>query len=282
MKMNPQLPSIRRLRLADKSQGGLNVTMSVNNCMNTANTNMKVTPETASRVHCSILALISLAAVMLAFTGCRSAPDAEPDSPSSQWLSDHPGSETYSTNDQATSAALSRLYYPGNENYSTNDLHEGDVVKISFQYSTNFDAVEKVALDGTLNLNMVGRVVAAGRTLTELQQDLTKDYQPFAKGDIITVDVVSSGAIVYVSGAVLRPGTLELDHPMTALEAVMASGGFDNTRAKLSNVTVLRIVNGSQEAYHINLNRILAGRDNTPFYLQPYDIIYVPAKIFNY
>jgi protein involved in polysaccharide export with SLBB domain len=96
------------------------------------------------------------------------------------------------------------------------------------------------------------------------------------------VDLISSGAIVYVSGAVLRPGPVELDHPLTVLEAVMAGGGFDNTRAKLSNVTVLRIVDGRQQVYHINLNRILAGRDDTPFYLQPYDIIYVPAKIFNY
>jgi polysaccharide export outer membrane protein len=249
--------------------------------MNPANSKMnsRLTRAVASQIHRSCLVFFALAAVLLALTGCRSS-TIDPSAP--PLLSDNPGSEKYSTNGQATSAALSKLYYPGIENYSTNDLHEGDVVRISFQYSTNFDAEQKVALDGTLNLNMVGRVMAAGKTMTQLQQDLTKDYQPFARGDIITVDLISSGAIVYVCGAVLRPGPLALDHPLTVLEAVMGSGGFDNTRAKLSNVTVLRIVDGSQEAYHINLNRILAGRDSTPFYLQPYDIIYVPAKVFNY
>lgn len=208
------------------------------------------------------LALLALAAVLLALTGCRSQPVIGPGF------------------DPASPQAAPE--YPGMENYSTNDLHEGDVVRISFQYSTNFDAVEKVALDGTLNLDMVGRVMAAGQTVMQLQQELTKDYQPYAKGDIVTVDLVTSGAIVYVCGAVLHPGPLEMDRPLTVLEAVMGSGGFDDTRAKLSNVTVLRIVNGYQQAYHINLNRILAGREETPFYLQPYDIIYVPAKIFNY
>ena len=62
----------------------------------------------------------------------------------------------------------------------------------------------------------------------------------------------------------------------------MASGGFDNSRAKLSDVTVLRLENGWQQAYHVNLKRVLEGYDQVPFYLKPFDIIYVPEKIFNY
>jgi polysaccharide biosynthesis/export protein len=259
-----EFPSVRLLKLADKTLDGLNITTTFVDYMNRTSFEMnpRVKREGEPRIQWSNLALLALATVLLALTGCRSQPVIGPgfDAPAPQAFSDDPGSE----------------------NYSTNDLHEGDVVKISFQYSTNFDAVEKVGLDGTLNLNMVGRVMAAGRTVMELQQELTRDYQPYAKGDIVTVDLISSGAIVYVCGAVLRPGPLEMDRPLTVLEAVMGSGGFDNTRAKLSNVTVLRIVNGGQQAYHINLNRILGGRDETPFYLQPYDIIYVPAKTFNY
>jgi polysaccharide export outer membrane protein len=257
-------PARPPLKLADESADRLNMTRMRNYCMNPAGLEMNpgVTPERGPRISWPSGVLLVLAVVLLALTGCRTQPVVSPgmDSPVPQTFSDDPGSE----------------------NYSTNSLHEGDTVRISFQYSTNFDAMEKVGLDGTLNLNMVGRVMAAGRTVMELQQELTKDYQPFAKGDIVTVELVSSGAIVYVSGAVLRPGPLEMDRPLTVLEAVMGSGGFDNTRAKLSNVTVLRIVNGVQQAYHIDLNRVLAGRDETPFYLKPYDIIYVPAKVFNY
>ncbi|MGA2247233.1 MAG: SLBB domain-containing protein [Verrucomicrobiota bacterium] len=167
--------------------------------------------------------------------------------------------------------------------YSTNVLHEGDVVDIAFQYSTNYDTLQRIALDGTLNLNPVGPVRAAGRTVVELQQELAKAYSSLAKGDVITVNrVTTSMAIIYVSGAVLKPGSVELDHPLTVIEAVMAAGGFDTTRAKLSSVSVLRLEHGQQHAYHVNLKRVLAGKEETPFYLKPFDIIYIPAKMFNY
>jgi polysaccharide export outer membrane protein len=170
----------------------------------------------------------------------------------------------------------------GNGIYSTNELHEGDVVNITFQYSTNFNTVQKIALDGRLNLDMVGPVKAAGKTLTELQQDLGQAYKVVAKDDVITVKLISSTASIYVNGAVLRPGTVEMDRPLTVIEAVMEAGGFDSTRAKLSDVKVLRVENGREQIYHINLKKVLEGKDQSPFYLQPFDIIYVPAKIFNY
>jgi polysaccharide export outer membrane protein len=171
----------------------------------------------------------------------------------------------------------------GTELYSTNLLHEGDVVDITFQYSTNFNALQRIALDGTLNLNSVGPVQAAGKTVIELQQSLTNAYKTLAKGDIITVNLVmSSLASVYVTGAVLKPGEVELRRPLTVIEAVMAAGGFDTTRARMTEVSVLRLENGQQLAYHVNLKRVLQGKEKTPFYVKPYDIIYVPPKIFNY
>jgi polysaccharide export outer membrane protein len=129
----------------------------------------------------------------------------------------------------------------------------------------------------------VGPVKAAGKTVVQLQQALAEAYKSLDKGDTITVNrVLTSLSVVYVSGAVLKPGEVELSRPLTVIEAVMAAGGFDGTRAKLTEVSVLRIENGQQHAYPINLKRVLQGKDRTPFYLQPFDIIYVPVKRFNY
>lgn len=167
--------------------------------------------------------------------------------------------------------------------YSTNTLHEGDIVDINFQYSTNYNALQRIALDGTLNLNSVGLIKAAGKTVFELQQDLATAYKSLAKDDVITVNLMmNSVSIVYVSGAVLKPGEVTLDRPLTAIEAIMAAGGFDNTRAKLSDVSILRLENGQEHAYHVNLKRVLDGKEKTPFFLRPFDIIYVPTKTFNY
>ena len=218
--------------------------------------------KTAPAFYCAMVLLMIVVAVA-ALTGCQS------------------GWDSPSFNVPPASPAPSATPEAGL--YSTNILHEGDVVDITFQYSTNYNALQRIALDGTLNLNSVGPVKAAGKTVFELQQDVAKAYKSLAKDDVITVNLMmNSVAIVYVSVAVLKPGEVNLDHPLTAIEAIMAAGGFDNTRAKLSDVSVLRLENGEEHAYHVNIKRVLEGKENTPFYLKPFDIIYVPAKIFNY
>jgi polysaccharide export outer membrane protein len=217
------------------------------------------TPATAGKMslaffcHCACWLMLALG--VLALAGCQTEQDAFPEAT------------------QPVGAGF----------YATNILHAGDVVNVTFQYATNYSTLQRIALDGTLNMNSVGPVTAAGRTVVELQTDLARAYQALAKDDVITVTLVlGSTAVVYVSGAVLKPGPVEMNHPLTVIEAVMASGGFDNSRAKLSDVTVLRVENGWQQAYHVNLKRVLEGNDQVPFYLKPFDIVYVPEKIFNY
>jgi polysaccharide export outer membrane protein len=166
--------------------------------------------------------------------------------------------------------------------YSTNALQAGDVVSIMFQYSTNFNAIEKITIDGSVNLADVGSVKAAGKTVTQLEADLSKLYKQQVKDDIITVKVVSSGNSVYISGAVIRPGKIAMERPLTALEAIMEAGGFDPNRAKLSQVVVVRLEDGKQKSYHLNLKHALGGEDEQPFFLKPFDIVHVPTKTFNY
>jgi polysaccharide export outer membrane protein len=166
--------------------------------------------------------------------------------------------------------------------YGTNAIQEGDLVAIVFQYSTNYNAIQKITLDGMLNLEGVGSVRAAGRTVPELQGELLKLYHPLVKDELITVKMVTAATTVYVAGAVARPGKIPLEHPMTVLEAVMEAGGFDPNRARLSAVTVLRIEGGKQKCYTINLKQTLRGEIETPFYLKPSDVVHVPTKTFNF
>jgi polysaccharide export outer membrane protein len=171
---------------------------------------------------------------------------------------------------------------PGTPNYATNMLHEGDMLNITFQYSTNFNALQKITLDGFVNLESVGQIRAAGRTPLELQAEIARAYKPQVKDDVVTVKLISAVDGVYVSGAVFRPGRIPLERPMTVMEAVMEAGGFDANRARLSEVTVLRIEHGKQRAYPVNLKNVLQGKEETPFYLRPFDIVHVPTRTFNF
>src|SRR5687767_205219 len=117
-------------------------------------------------------------------------------------------------------------------------LSEGDMLQITFANSTNLNTSQRIQLDGTITLQFVGSVKAAGKTPAELETELEKLYGSQIRGsEQITVAVVTSVSVVYVTGAVLRPGKVPLERPLTLLDAINEAGGLDPARAKLSNVT---------------------------------------------
>ena len=162
-------------------------------------------------------------------------------------------------------------------------LREGDVIHIAFATSTNLNTAQRIQMDGNVSLQFVNNVRAAGKTPHEFAQSLEKLYQAHLRGmEPITVSVISNAAAVYVTGAVLRPGRIPLERPLTVLDAVMEAGGVDNSRAKLSGVTVLRVENGQRVSRRVNLKHTLEGKDSSLFYLKPFDTVYVPEKAINF
>jgi polysaccharide export outer membrane protein len=157
-------------------------------------------------------------------------------------------------------------------------LHEGDSVRISFPGAPNLNTTSQIRRDGRITLQLVGEVLAAGLTPSQLEQELIKAYGPQLQTKEVTVAVESSAFPVYVTGAVLRPGKIMSDRPLTALEAVMEAGGFDYTKANLKEVTVIRRDNDHTEHHKINLKRVLHGEDSGQFNLKPSDIVYVPER----
>jgi protein involved in polysaccharide export with SLBB domain len=111
-----------------------------------------------------------------------------------------------------------------------------------------------------------------------LAKEISKQFAPQLVSKEVSVMVVSSSYPVYVSGAVVRPGKVLSDHPISVLEAIMEAGGFDHAKADLANVTVIREEGGQTKNIVVNLKLVLSGKQATPFYLKPADIVYVPAK----
>lgn len=157
-------------------------------------------------------------------------------------------------------------------------LQEGDVLKISFPGAPNLDSSQTIRRDGKITLAMIGEVSAIGRTPPELEQELLKLYSTQLVSKEVTVMVVSSSYAVFVSGAVLRPGKILADRPLTALEAIMEAGGFDTAKADLSAVKVVRQQDGRTKNFTVNLKQVLDGNSSEPFYLKRSDIVFVPEK----
>jgi polysaccharide biosynthesis/export protein len=159
------------------------------------------------------------------------------------------------------------------------NLREGDVVRITFPGTPNLDTQsQQVRRDGNIALPLIGEIKAAGMTPTELEKELVTRYSSQLVSKEVTVTVVSSSFVVYVSGSVLRPGKVSSDHPLSALEAIMEAGGFDYTKANLKAVTVIRNEGASTKKYTLNLKRVLKEGATDPFYLKPSDIVFVPER----
>lgn len=165
--------------------------------------------------------------------------------------------------------------------YSEVRLREGDLVKIAFPGAPNLDVTQQVRRDGKITLTLGGEIVALDKTPAELEKELLKTYESQLAVKQVVVTVASSTFPVYVTGAVMRPGKLLADRPMSVMDAIMESGGFDFARANLKEVTVVRKFESKTVTYKMNMKDVLDGKDNQPFFLKPSDVIYVPQK-FNW
>jgi polysaccharide biosynthesis/export protein len=194
-------------------------------------------------------AIVSFVALMAASTGCQTARQEVP---------------------------LSDMALPPTSVH----LSPGDVVQVSFPGAPNLNRTEKIRMDGKLLLPLVDEVMAAGKTPVELQRELVQLYGPQLQVKEVVVSVASSSASVLVTGAVARAGRIPMERPMTVLDAIMEAGGFDPRRANLRNVSVIRQHEGRYSTHTIDLRPAMKGRNVEPFYLQPFDIVYVGERMF--
>jgi len=96
-------------------------------------------------------------------------------------------------------------------------------------------------------------------------------------GDIVTVP---HSGIVYVLGAVIRPGGFVMANDrgqMTTLKILALAGGLGNTAKSDHAVIVRRDTQGQQHQVDVDLRKIMK-RESEDLQLQPSDILYVPTS----
>lgn len=155
-------------------------------------------------------------------------------------------------------------------------LAPGDVIAVKFLYWPELDQEQEIRPDGKISLQLVGHVDVAGMTVEALDQHLVELYADKIREPEITTIVRSFGnRKAYVAGEVSRPGYVDLTDQMTALEAVMAVGGFQKNSANLSEVVVIRHQDGQRYAKLVDFNRPVEDQ-GSDLLLAPRDIVFVP------
>ncbi|MCC6591542.1 MAG: SLBB domain-containing protein [Bryobacterales bacterium] len=105
-----------------------------------------------------------------------------------------------------------------------------DTVTILALNAEELSRAWRVSSAGDLNLPMLGRVRAAGKTVGQLEKDLFERMKKYFKDPQLTMYVSEyRSQPVSVVGAVERPGTYQLQGPKTIFDAILMAGGPKET-----------------------------------------------------
>lgn len=128
--------------------------------------------------------------------------------------------------------------------------------------------------DGTLFYPYIGKIQVSGKTVSDIRSEITEGLKVIIPRPQVDVSVAGfRSQKVYVSGAVVKPGSLALTNvPLTLLDAVSQSGGF-GVEADYRRISLIR----NDVEYVVDLQRFF-NEGNTKYNprLQSQDIIRVP------
>lgn len=166
----------------------------------------------------------------------------------------------------------------------------GDTIDFSVAGIPSLDRKVVVDLDGRIALPLLGQVVARGKTIAALQEEVRKtlptktlnlrttegrDMISVIAVDEITLSIASYQPI-YIMGDVNKTGELPFRPGLTVTQAVALAGGYDNVHVRLDNPGLVMADLSAEYADLWNqyakravqvarINAELAGRDDFTF-----------------
>jgi polysaccharide export outer membrane protein len=168
----------------------------------------------------------------------------------------------------------------------------GDGDRVSYRVvEEQKDALPYTVSDsGELDLPLVGRISAKGKTCKQLAYEikplLEKEYFYHATV-IIGVETFStrSKGTVYLEGQVLKQGAVEIpsDETLTVSKAILLDGGLGDFADRRKVKLIHKKADGTTETTIVDLVEILdKGHTEKDPVLQPDDMIIVPQRLVNF
>jgi polysaccharide export outer membrane protein len=157
-------------------------------------------------------------------------------------------------------------------------LYPGDVLDIAFPTAPELARSVTVQPDGRITLPYVPPIMAADRSVQELDAALAQAYAGQLLRPEVEVTVKQAAPIqVFVGGQVKTPGVYAMAGDVNALQAVITAGDFLVGARRQEVVIIRRGAGGRAMMRTVDLRRAIygAGRaDAVP--LRRFDVIYVP------
>jgi polysaccharide export outer membrane protein len=152
----------------------------------------------------------------------------------------------------------------------------GDVLEIEVTQEPKLTGPVTITDQGTIELELVGRLVVEGKTVEEVDELLTGRLKEYFKKPTVRLKVGEyHSQKVYVLGAISKPGPYVLSGEKSLLDVVLEAGG--TTPQSLGRLVLIRSEAGNSMS--IELDKLLAGGvagpSNAP--LGNGDVIFVPG-----
>ena len=167
---------------------------------------------------------------------------------------------------------LSVGYVQANE-INAYKIRQGDMLDVSVWGDATLVKITRVLPDGSISFPLAGNLQVAGLSSTEIEQRISTKLKKYLPDPEVTVIIQSTdGNKVYILGKVNTPGAILLQGPMTILQALSISGGFDRF-ADLDEIKIIR----AKKVLDVHYSDLIRGKNlESNYILQADDTILVP------
>ena len=152
-------------------------------------------------------------------------------------------------------------------------IRQGDVLDVSVWGDETLVKIIRVLPDGSITFPLAGNLTVAGLSSSEVEERITEKLKTYLPDPEVTVIVQSTeGNKIYILGKVTTPGAIPLQGPLTVLQALSISGGFDRF-ADLDEIKILR----GKKILEVHYPDLMRGKNiGSNYALQADDTILVP------
>lgn len=156
-------------------------------------------------------------------------------------------------------------------------INPGDLLEISVWKEPDLQREVLIRPDGAFSFPLSGDIVAVGRTVEAVRQELTERLGTFIPDLVVTVTVSEiNGNKIYVIGQVRNPGQFIVNPRVDVLQALSIAGGV-TPFAELNDIKILRRRNGVQTMLRFRYNDIVKGQNlEQNVLLEVGDVVLVP------
>jgi polysaccharide export outer membrane protein len=158
-------------------------------------------------------------------------------------------------------------------------LGPGDVFDLTIYYGANEQKSSyRLTPTGKIAVQFIGDVVATGKTVQELQDEIRGRLSDgYLRDPVVNISLTEANSTkVSVFGQVQKAGTIHFQSGMSIVDAIAQSGGF-TPMAKKNEVQVTRIESGRKITYSVPVQAIGEG-DRPNFLLNAGDVVFVPER----